>query len=251
MPRSIFERAARSSRAELLICRSLFFSGERAGALLAVVVVAVVCGCSSTSPTTSGPGSTTSVAPSASTTSSPAPTAPAPASPAGTPDRTGSVGGSSGGRGVEHCAVAQLRYRVIGSNGAAGTILTAVRVTNTGPGACWIYGYPGLQILSSSGRTVPTTTVRGGEGLPRSLAGSPRRIALSSGDWAWFAVAYHGTPAPPCTSQPVAGTELAVIAPDTTQPKTVKLDTFAACGRLGVSAVLAASAWQPDQWAQP
>jgi hypothetical protein len=49
----------------------------------------------------------------------------------------------------------------------------------------------------------------------------------------------------------VAGTRVAVIAPDTTAQAVVRLETHAACGRLGVSAILPASAWHADEWAPP
>ncbi len=214
------------------------------------VVVAAARGCTSTSPSATGSASSSPRADGSTVVSSPsAPTAPTPA--AGTPGGTVPGATPSGGRGTRHCTAGQLGYLAIGSNGAAGTMVVAVRVTNTGPGACWTYGYPGLQIITAGGRPVPTTTLRGKEGMPAALAGAPRRITLAEGSWAWFAVAYHDTPAAPCTSEPVAGARLAVIAPDTTRPKSVELRTWAACGRLGVSAVLPSSSWRPNEWAEP
>ncbi len=51
---------------------------------------------------------------------------------------------------------------VAGSSGAAGTIETTVALKSTAPTPCVLGGYPGLQLLTSSGASLPTKVVRTG-----------------------------------------------------------------------------------------
>jgi hypothetical protein len=142
--------------------------------------------------------------------------------------------------GPVHCSSAQLRFAAARSEGAAGTLFEAIRVTNIGPASCWTYGYVGLQILDTSGRRVPTTTLRDRIG-PRL---EPRRVTLTKGRWGWFLIAYHQDTSETCTTAPRPGARLAIIAPDTTQAQVIRLRTNAACGQLGLSPIQPASLWK-------
>jgi hypothetical protein len=237
----------------------------RAGFAAAIVVTVisagtVLAGCSGGTSTPSGP-TTSSALPrptpspgrstgaGASSTSSPA----HPASPStgltGTTSTTSttSTTGTTGTTGTAHCGSRQLRYRIERSEGAAGTINTAIRVTNTGPGTCWTYGYPGLQILDAARRPLPTVVLRGAASpfqgpLPPQLHDVPHRVTLPAGGWGWFDLAYSDVDqAAVCPAGPPAGTWLAVIAPDTTTPTVISLSTHICGGRLGVSPILPTS----------
>jgi len=151
--------------------------------------------------------------------------------------------------GIAHCAATQLRFTALGTNGAAGTIADAVRVTNLGPAGCWTYGYVGLTIIDQAGHRLPTTTIRGA--LAAIVPNTPERVSLPKGAWAWFALAYHDSSPPSCTNPPAVGAQLAIIAPDTTQARDLTLRTDAACGQISVSPILSASSWQPADWATP
>lgn len=150
--------------------------------------------------------------------------------------------------GLTHCTAAQLRYRLDGGQGAAGTINVDVRVTNVSSGSCWTYGYPGLQILDPGGHQLPTVTLRGPTSpfqspLPARVFDQPQRVLLPSGGWGWFDLAYNDVPqVGVCPSGPARGAGLAIIAPDTTTAATISLNTMACGGRLGVSPILPASA---------
>jgi hypothetical protein len=181
---------------------------------------------------------TTRAAPPPATTSPPATAAPVTAPVTTTPTTTPAHSPTSAPvrlAGPAHCTSAQLRFTAAGSEGAAGTLSEAIRVTNIGPASCWTYGYVRLQILDASGRRLPTTT-RGGV-----LNEEPRQVTLTKGSWGWFLIAYHHDPSQTCPSTPRAGTQLAIIAPDTTQTQIIALGTEAACGQLRISPILSAS----------
>jgi hypothetical protein len=143
--------------------------------------------------------------------------------------------------GPVHCTSAQLRFAAARSEGAAGTLYEAIRVTNIGPTSCWTYGYVGLQILDASGRKLPTTTLRGAIG---ALGDEPRRVTLTTGSWGWFAIAYHHATSNLCATAPRTGAQLAITAPGTTQAQVITLGTDAACGQLGLSPIVPASLWK-------
>lgn len=228
--------------------------GRAVALLAAIAVAAATAACSSTpapGPARTPPATTSAPPPATGTTTSappPATTSAPPRAPASAPPPATAAGdGTSAG--MASCTSGQLAFSVAGTNGAAGTIADAVRVTNTGPGSCWTYGYVGLTIIDRAGHRLPTTTVRGA-GLA-TVPDGPRRVTLPRGAWAWFALVYHDSAPPSCTNPPAAGTHLAIIAPDTTQPRDLALDTVAACGRINVSPMLAASTWRPADWATP
>lgn len=151
--------------------------------------------------------------------------------------------------GPAHCTARQLHYQIDGGQGAAGTINVGIRVTNAGPGTCWTYGYPGLQILDAAGHPLPTVVLRGTAAglqvpLPARLLDHPQRVTLHAGSWGWFDVAYNDVAqASVCPTGPTTGARLTITAPDTTTAKTITLTTAACGGRLGVSPILPASTW--------
>jgi hypothetical protein len=84
------------------------------------------------------------------------------------------------------CAAAGLTPIVLGSNGAAGTVVYGFALRNTSSSTCRTYGWPGTQFLSSTGATVANPSIR----TTHDAAGTvkPTAIKLSPGAEASFRV---------------------------------------------------------------
>src|SRR5207253_2015509 len=87
------------------------------------------------------------------------------------------------------CAPAQLRPALLGSNGAAGTILLSVVLRNAG-GTCTLRGYPGLRLIGPMG-PLPTRVEHGGLAVLRRPV---RTIRLTHGQRATVLIAYNDVP---------------------------------------------------------
>src|SRR5512140_2012731 len=115
-------------------------------AVPAVLTLGAVAGCGGSSP---APAAPPSAAPSPAG-SSPAASPPAGSSPAAAPATTagpGSAPGAAAGpRAGRACTAGQVSLTVIGTNGAAGTLVDAVRLTNRGTAACTVTGYVDLAV---------------------------------------------------------------------------------------------------------
>ncbi len=84
---------------------------------------------------------------------------------------------------------------VVGGTGAAGTVTTTVGLTNTSSATCTMRGYPGMQLLSSSGAPIPTTVVRGGVQFPnRAADAAPALVSLAAGAAARFSIQWTDVP---------------------------------------------------------
>lgn len=131
------------------------------------------------------------------------------------------------------CGAAQLRGKLLDSNGAAGTILFSVTLSNRGA-ACSLRGYPALGIANASG-LLPVHVVRGGLSL---LNDAPKLVKLAHLGKASVLIAYGDVPVGGETSCPSASTVL-VRPPGAWDWLTVKAPTQAcAHGTLRVSPVL-------------
>ena len=96
-----------------------------------------------------------------------------------------SAAGSTGA-----CHASQLRGRLAGSNGAAGTIVLTVTLTNRGA-ACTLEGYTRLQLMASARRTLATHVVHGGLAI---LNRKPKLVRLAHHGVASVLVAYSDVP---------------------------------------------------------
>lgn len=183
----------------------------------ASVALASCSGGSSSTPGTSGSTSTT---PSASSTSSTtAPTAP--------------------GSTTSTCQVNVLSLSQTGRGGAAGTIETTFGFRNTSNSSCTLSGFPGAEMLDSSGKPLATqTTVRGGN---YSFTNFPAaRVTLAPGTTAYFNLGYSDVPTGNETSCP-SSAELEVTPPNDYTQLTVAFQATACNhGTLVVSPVFAA-----------
>lgn len=144
--------------------------------------------------------------------------------------------GVNGGRSVEAagpaqmaptCQNVQLLIRPHSGQGAAGTLVSVYRIHNLSGQACSLYGYPGVQLLSGTFVTLPTTTTRGGR-----IVGSIRkqRVTLAPGGNAYFTMVYSDVPVNngPCYT----ARYLMVFAPNNFLP----VVTYATSGGGGITA---------------
>ncbi len=104
--------------------------------------------------------------------------------------------------GPARCATTALTGSVAGSSGAAGTIETTVALKSTGTVPCTLGGYPGLQMLSASGSTLPTQVVRKGSYSFTAMA--PTTVTLAPGQSAYFNIGYSDVPVGAETSCPTS-----------------------------------------------
>ncbi|MGZ4149044.1 MAG: DUF4232 domain-containing protein [Actinomycetota bacterium] len=96
------------------------------------------------------------------------------------------------------CAVAMMRSTLSSQTGAAGTIRSVWKATNTSQAACRSYGYPGMDLRTSAG-WLAITVSRGG--YP-DISGTPRSVIVRPGHALYF-VSYWSdatTSAGPCRS---------------------------------------------------
>jgi hypothetical protein len=186
--------------------------GRRRGlGVAAVVVVGVVAAACSSSPSTP----TTS-----STSSSSTSTVPTPASTSPTVATTTTTAGTA------RCATSALTASVVGSSGAAGTIETTLGLKSTATAPCVLGGYPGLQLLSSSGGALPTKVIRGGHYTFTSMA--PTTVTLTTGQSVYFNIGYSDVPVDNETSCPTSSS--LEVTPPNSYTHLVVTASLAPCG---------------------
>jgi Domain of unknown function (DUF4232) len=88
------------------------------------------------------------------------------------------------------CRAAQLRGHLLGSSGAAGTILLSVTLTNQGA-TCTLTGYTRLQLMAGARRPLATHVVHGGLAI---LSQRPGTVVLRHGGAATVLIAYGDVP---------------------------------------------------------
>jgi hypothetical protein len=115
----------------------------------------------------------------------------------------------SAGNPTSPCRAAHLRGHLYQTNGAAGTILLSITLTNKGS-VCSLRGYTRLQLMASARRTLPTHVYHGG-GLP-ILNQRVRTVVLAHNGVASVLVAYSDVPHQGETRCP-SGTEILLRVP--------------------------------------
>ncbi|HEX3981844.1 MAG TPA: DUF4232 domain-containing protein [Acidimicrobiales bacterium] len=88
---------------------------------------------------------------------------------------------------------------------------TTVALKSTAPTPCVLGGYPGLQLLSSSGASLPTNVVR--KGSYGFTAMSPTTVILAPGQSAYFNIGYSDVPVGTETTCPTS-TSVQVTPPN-------------------------------------
>ena len=157
-----------------------------------------------------------------------------------TASQTGSATANSGGAAVDggsgspQCTAASLALSFLGGQGATGHGELGFALKNTGSAACSTGGYPGIQFLSSTGASLPTTPQHTTDDFFGHLA--LQRLTLQPGQTASFrlGVSHGGGSSAPCST---AG-GLQVIAPNDTATLKVQIPNGASeCGTTTVSPV--------------
>jgi hypothetical protein len=110
---------------------------------------------------------------------------------------------------VSTCVTARLRLSLASAGGAAGTAYTYYDLTNTGPTACSMTGYPGVAVLDAHGHIVQHPAKRG------AMQPAPvTRITLRPGERARFLLnSTDVIPSPGCPKT-YSGTTLQVYPPN-------------------------------------
>ena len=124
-----------------------------------------------------------------------------PQTPAPTTTTPPTTSGSSAGQPAGRCQATALRGSVTGTEGAAGTIWTTVRLRNVSGRTCTVAGFAQVRLLGADGAPVTAPSVPDGPGGPR--------IALRPGQAVTFP---YGEPNV-CDST-VAGSRIRVTLPD-------------------------------------
>jgi hypothetical protein len=119
-----------------------------------------------------------------------------------------------------------------------------VQLSNTSTTTCTLFGYPGLQLLSASGKKLPTEVHRGQSYLVR--AETPKTVTLKPGQVASFVVGFQDGTGFPGQSCPVAPI-MEVTAPNDYHSLEIhgSFTSYGPCGRYVVSPVYAGSGRQP------
>jgi hypothetical protein len=128
--------------------------------------------------------------------------------------------------------------------GAAGTITGVITVTNTGPSACTVNGYPTMALFSGSGAPLTVTMANGltvTVSPPAANAG-PSAVTIAPSSTAQFAYQYSDVPVGAQTSCP-SSESVSVTMPGATTGSPAFALAIAPCnnGTIRVSPVYAAS----------
>ncbi len=132
------------------------------------------------------------------------------------------------------CSAADLTPVLLGTNGAAGTIVLGFALKNTGSVSCHTYGWPGVQFLSSRGTALTTGATRTTTDVAGATPASA--ITLSPGEEASFRMTASDVPTGG-GSCPTAA-KLQIYAPDDKATMTVAVPGIAACGKSTVSPMM-------------
>jgi len=115
---------------------------------------------------------------------------------------------ASAGGAAPACRAAHLRSKQFDENGAAGTIVLSITLTNRGS-LCSLKGYARLQLMAGARRTLPTHVVHGGLAI---LNAKPKKLLLAHNGVASILIAYSDVVHNGERSCP-SGTEILVRVP--------------------------------------
>ena len=111
---------------------------------------------------------------------------------------------------VASCRGARLRGHLYDQNGAAGTLVLSITLTNTGS-TCSVKGYTQLQLMASARRKLTTHVVHDGLSI-LNLHQKPKTVVLGHDGVASILIAYSDVPHQGETKCP-SGTEILVRVP--------------------------------------
>lgn len=75
--------------------------------------------------------------------------------------------------GVGLCLASDLAGRILGWQGAAGSRIADVEITNASAGRCTVRGTPGLELVDATGRAMIDSQTSGPSGRPRAAPADP------------------------------------------------------------------------------
>ena len=142
---------------------------------------------------------------------------------------------ATGGSGVPSCATSQLTISVGGgSGGAAGSLITAVLLTNRSATACTVNGYPGVSyVAGADGHQVGSSAQR---------AGTPAVVTMAPGAQAHATlriVSYQALDRATC--QPTATTGYRIYPPNQTDAAFVRQEGTSCAATTPVATLLTVS----------
>lgn len=192
-------------------------SVARTSALMVTMAgaVALAAGCGGSTPTASdsGSGAPPSSAP------------PSVSAPAASPSPSGT--GTNQAAGPDRCHTGGLAVGSRQLGAAAGNHYAVITLTNTTHATCRVYGYPGLQLLTSQGGQLPTKVVRDPSSKPVLVTLAPNAVSFT--ELHWGAVPGTGDDnTSPCTNEPK---QTEVTPPDETANKVIPWSFGVVCER--------------------
>lgn len=170
---SVTQRCAGGHHAPAVKGLALGHSYRRAGLFTAEVTSASICG-ETGSPDLSGVSAMVRVLPSA------------PAASASWP----------------RCAAGEVRIAAQGTGAGLGHVGVLFTVHNISAAGCRLLGYPGLRLLGSGGKALPTTVHNAATGTYLFPPVAPHRVALPPGGYAAFELEYGDNPSGPQAGEP-------------------------------------------------
>jgi hypothetical protein len=100
------------------------------------------------------------------------------------------------------CAAGEVRIAAHGTGAGLGHVGVLFTVHNTSAAGCRLLGYPGLRLLGSGGKALPTTVHDAATGTYLFPPVAPHRVALPPGGYAAFELEYGDNPSGPQSSEP-------------------------------------------------
>jgi hypothetical protein len=118
------------------------------------------------------------------------------------------------------CTPGELRIAAQGTGAGLGHVGVLFTVHNVSPASCRLQGYPGLRLVTSGGKALPTTVHDAVTGTYLFPPVAPHRVALRPGGYAAFELEYEDNPSGPQSSEPYstacpAASQAEVILPGT------------------------------------
>lgn len=146
------------------------------------------------------------------------------------------------------CNRSQIAITATSTGAALGHIGVLFTLRNASSADCRLYGYPGLQLLSSNGRPLPTTVVRAVTGAYLFPAVAPHWVAFAAGAVGSFDLQYGDNPTGSAANEPLStacppATDVEVTLPNAYDHSVVSASMAPCEGQVLVSPVVPGSQW--------
>jgi len=147
-----------------------------------------------------------------------------------------------------HCRPSQIGMTAASNGAALGHVGVLFTLRNTSSAHCRLTGYPGMLLVGSNGRALPTTVVRAVNGAYLIPAVVPHRVALPPGAIASFDLQYGDNPVGAQANEPYNQACPSASSAEVTLPSasghSVAPASMAPCGgQVVVSPVVPGSQW--------